>query len=345
MRYRIFVAFLLVSLSACSFQAQTLRQEPTVEPGSGLLTAPPVNTSTDTPLPSVTSTNTPELLPAFTSTPLEHVEGIYPIQFAPNGTYIDLADILYPGESNTYVINAMGGQIMSVSIFSFGYFSIEIKGDDGSVLCPVNMNAECNFWRGKLPSSQNYFITVKALTDQRNFTLRVAVNPPGEATQFFMYESYDRHATLQFSDEFAPVYFSDIPVYKIQPELTLEFINSDFYTNTNLHNAYLLYGSTTDPGIVANCTQLLFDGEEQVIDHVTVNGVDFVRSEGAGAAAGTLYNHVYYRTVYNDTCYEITIFVESGNIGHYPAELGIQEFDRDTLMKRFEDVLFTFHLQ
>ncbi|MBU1695490.1 MAG: hypothetical protein KKD21_00400, partial [Proteobacteria bacterium] len=51
----------------------------------------------------------------------------------------------------------------------WGYFPLEIAGSDGTLLCPVEVNDECSFWRGKLPLTQEYFIKVKAVHKQRPF--------------------------------------------------------------------------------------------------------------------------------------------------------------------------------
>ena len=64
------------------------------------------------------------------------------IRFAANGTYADVVDSIATGASKTYSLNAMKGQVMSVSVLpqipdgNWGYIPMQIKGADGTVLCP-----------------------------------------------------------------------------------------------------------------------------------------------------------------------------------------------------------------
>jgi hypothetical protein len=251
------------------------------------------------------------------------------------------------GTSKTYSIAALKGQIMSLSIHqgpteNWTVIPMKVVGADGAILCPLKTSEACYFWRGVLPAAQTYLVTLAPDITVSNFTLRVAIDPPGTTTQSFMYSSSDQNFTLQYSDEFAPFRLDQEPVAKIPPELALQFIDSSYYVNTNLIEAYFAYGMTTDSTIVANCTQpLAMGGPETIIDHVTLSGVDFVHSEGVGVGAGNLYDAIYYRTFHNNACYEITLFMHSGNIGNYDPSLGIKEFNRDALMQRFESVLST----
>src|SRR5262245_57292753 len=99
---RLFLLSLLF-LSACSFHVQVMLPTPT---------AIAVDTSTQAPisLPAAISTltNTPTILtatplplPTFTPAPPQN-SGATPIQFAPNGTYIDVPDNIAAGKSKTY---------------------------------------------------------------------------------------------------------------------------------------------------------------------------------------------------------------------------------------------------
>ena len=102
MRYKIFVLLLLASLSACSFQAQVLTPEsfiPVTETEMPSVTPLPALVSTSTPNPPPTDSN---VLPTFTSAPLPQTLGVYPIRFAPNGTYVDVGQPLRWGKQNLF---------------------------------------------------------------------------------------------------------------------------------------------------------------------------------------------------------------------------------------------------
>ena len=346
MRYRIFVFLTLVSLTACTYQVQLLTPEPSAPPDGAATqpaVAPAVETFTPTSPPTALSVS-----PTFTSTALPQIAGVHPIKFAPNGTYADVVDGILSGAGKTYSISASKGQVMSISIQQssagdWGYIPMQIMGADGTVLCPPVANAECTFWRGTLPSSQDYFVKVTPVNDALNFTLRVAINPPGAATQSFQYLSQSGRASFSYTDEFAPVRFSGAEVSKIAPGFTLDFIDTKSYLNTNLTEAFFLFGSSSAVDMVQNCTQpISFGGPESLIGEEVVHGVNFVHGQGGGVAAGNIYEQTYYRAASQGVCYEITFFVHYGNIGNYSPDLGVKEFDRAALLQKFEAILSTF---
>lgn len=357
MRYRFLFFFLLMSLSACSFDVEVITPAASV-PDSGTdtpllpLTLTPDTPTTSTSFPSSElPTETPPPFPVFTSTPLPRNLGTFPIRFEPNGTYIDVTDTILAGTSKTYSIRALQGQVMSVSIRqspdrNWTYMPIKIFGADGSTLCPSKPDMECTFWRGVLPATQDYFVTLTPTIDALDFTMRVAINPPGVVTQSFQYLSKNEKVSFSYSDEFAPVRFPGAEIYKIAPELSLEYINTDSYTDTNLIEAYFLFGATDETDVVANCLQPISSGgPEDVLRAVSIHGIPFVRSKGGGVGAGNIYEQTYYRTAYQDVCYEVTFFVHYGNIGAYAPELGVKEFDSAALMEKFEAILFTLIIE
>ena len=256
-------------------------------------------------------------------------------------------DSLTAGGSRTYSVNALQGQIMSVSIrlypnSSWTVVPMKIVGADGKVLCPTQLNQTCYFWRGFLPITQDYFVTLSPDVDVTDFMLRVAIDPPGTSSQLFPYRSIDSVMFFTYTDEFAPVLFPETYVTKLTPEAALQFIDTRSLDNTNLSEAYFLFGASFDPGVVASCTQPgFFGGTETVTGEVNLDGVPFTRSEAAGVGAGNIYEQTFYRTAYQGTCYEITFFTHSANIGNYPADSGIKEFDRPALTQKFAAILST----
>ena len=347
MRYRFLLIILFVSLTACTYQVQVITPEPSASLDGVATQSPtllPVETSTSTPFPPPTTLS---VLPTITSTVLPQIPGVYPIKFSPNGIYVDVVDSILSGASKTYSIAALKGQIMSVSIHQgsegdWVYIPIQITGADGTVLCPLLANTECTFWRGALPATQNYFVKITPVNDALNFTLRVAINPPGVATQTFQYASVKQNATFSYTDEFAPARFPEAHLQKIAPEFALQFINTQFYVNTNLSEAYLSFGTSSDASIVAGCTQTSTNAEnENIVGNVNINGINFTQSESDGVAAGNIYQQIFYRAANQGECYEITFFTHSGNIGNYPAGSGIKEFDHVALTQKFEAILST----
>ncbi len=318
---------------------------------------PPGVLPTDTPAPTFTPipTLTPAPLPtqAFPTFVQPTAAPGQPsvIQFPVGGTYVDITDSIPAGSSKTYSVNAMKGQIMSISVLpqipngGWGYIPMQIKGADGSVLCPKDANTECTFWRGALPSSQDYLITLTPNGDVPQFVMRVAVNPPGKTTQIFQYYNPASKISLSYSDEFAPA----PPVagnYKFTPELSLHYIDNTVYESTNLGEVYLFIGSSADAGQVATCTDPNPNGggPEQLIGNEIINGYTFVHSNSLGAGAGNFYEQEIYRMANNGVCYEVIYFIHSGNIGNYPPGL-VTEFDKNAIVQKLYSVFSTFAIK
>jgi hypothetical protein len=340
--------------AGCTFQVDVLDTPVPSQPASvATVPSPATPTSIISADVSATPPSSPTVRPANTATNTSQPApatkpgaSASPIQFAPNGTYVDILDSIMAGKSKTYSVRAMQGQVMSISFHQndereWAYLTMRIAGADNSVLCA----ADCQFWRGVLPATEEYLVTVTSAAAASTYVMRVAINPPGAATQSFLYDNKYRNASLSYDDMFAPAFFPGVPVYKIEPELRLQFIDTQSYANTNLIDAYFLFGSSTEPQLVSNCTQPVdFGGPETILGDVMINGVSFTRSEGSGVGAGNIYEQTYYRAAHNRTCYEITYFIHYGNIGNYQPGT-TQEFDHSALIQKFDQILSTLVLE
>ena len=302
-----------------------------------------------TPEPAIQATALPTLTPV--PVPPASNNGITPILFDANGTYKDVYDSIPAGSSKTYSVNASKGQITSISAFpqipngSWGYVHLQIKGADGTLLCPQAPNTDCPFWRGTLPSSQNYFVPVTTEGDAVNFILRVAINPPGKNSQSFQYYNPSTGLSLTYSDMFVPA-IAPYANHKIQTELALQLIDSATFNKTNLGQAYLLFSSSKDAQVVATCTEPNATAEvEQLVGNEIVNGYNFVHTTSDGVGAGNLYEQEIYRIAVNNVCYEVIYYMHSSNIGNYPADSGITEFDRNAVTQKFYSVFSTFAIK
>lgn len=333
MRFGITSVTFLILLSACSLNKQVI-----------------------SPKPNRTSTTTANSTNVFVATksaartvPIETPQDIntISIQFTQNETFTDLADSLLAHQTKTYTLTAPKGQVMSVSVNQsldgdLAYIEMQIAGRNGTILCQSVSIYDCEFWRGMLPSTQEYLIKLTPTIDVPGFTLRVAVDPPGTAAQSFQYTSLRQDANFTYQDDFAPARSPDYIPSRVKPEFALRFIDTSFYIHTNLGDVYVLFGSSNDTSIVANCTQpVVPGGMELVVGEVTINGVKFIREDGFDAATGTDSGRSAYRAIFNGYCYEMLFFYSYGNIGFYAPELGVKEFDREALEKRFEAILST----
>ena len=346
MKKIISLLILLALLTACNAPIATPAQS-----FAAINTVLPTTPIQFTPIPTTTLETQPTAnFPTF-APPTAQTGQATVIQFAVGGTYTDITDTVLKGASKTYSINAMKGQIMSISAFpqipdgDWGYIYLQIKGADGSVLCPQAPDTACLYWRGILPASQNYFVTVTTDGNVPKFIMRVAVNPPGKDNQYFQYKNPTTGVSLTYPDTFAPA----IPVYgnyKIQPELTLQLIDSKTYGKTNLGEAYLFLSSSSDAQVVATCVDPNQNGggSEQVIGNEVVNGFTFVHSTSEGAGAGNFYQQEIYRMVNKNICYEVIYFMHSTNVGNYTPGT-VTEFDKSSIVQKFSNIFSTFAIQ
>jgi hypothetical protein len=331
---------LAVFLSACA--APPVAESP-AEPAQVIQATPTVAFTSIPTFTAVPPTVAPtEAFPTYTPPTVEAGQPIE-IRFPPNGTYVDVTDNIVAGGSKTYSLGAMQGQVMSVSVLpqanATSTISMQIKGADGSTLCPKSADEQCLFWRGMLPASQNYFITLKPDGEGLQFVMRVAINPLNRGFQYFDFKSATG-LSLTYPDTFAPA----LPVqgnYKTDPVLTLHLIETDLYEKTNLSEVYLMFSSSTDANVVATCTEPNQNGgggPENPAGEETVNGLTFVHTTTDGAGAGNYYQQEIFRTVYNNACNEVIFFIHYTNAGNY-APGTVTEFNRDAVMKNLEAVL------
>jgi hypothetical protein len=337
---------LLLIVTACAAPATAPAQQPAIVEN----TASPTEPVQFTPIPTLTAEAQIALQPTFTP-PAMPIGQLNEIKFKTNGTYADITDTIALGTKKTYSINAMKGQIMSISILpqipdgSWGYIPMQIQGADGSILCPQLPDSECMFWRGELPASQDYFVILTPNGDVPQFVMRVAINPPGKAAQYFKYSNPATGLSLTYPDTFTPA-LPPVGNYKTNPELALHFIDSKAYDKTNLSEAYLFVSSTSDAQTVTTCTDPNPNGggPEQVVGNEIINGNTFVHSTSDGAGAGNYYQQEIYRTVNKSVCYEVIYFIHYTNVGNYTPGT-VTEYDSVALMQKFYGVFSTFTIK
>jgi hypothetical protein len=99
------------------------------------------------------------------------------INFAPGATSATRTGVLTMGDMDRYVIKANGGQTMNVSAASANNNVIlVIFGKDGTVL--ISDHADASSWSGVLPSTQDYYVDVRAIDGtSANYTLTVTIPP------------------------------------------------------------------------------------------------------------------------------------------------------------------------
>jgi len=333
----VLLIFTVITIMACGLVLPAPTPEGVTQQPAPTKTAPEATQ----PLPTATPvpTNTPTPVPPPTNSGVTGADENR-IKFPPGGTWVEVGAHLKEGSEIRYVLSALKGQVMSVSIEQSWPFIVEVLSATGPLIGP---GVEHPFWRGELPASGDYTIIVKTY-GTGDFNLRVAINPPGQAYQYFDYVDPQQLFTLTYSDQFSPTTYIPTGDFKGKPDLVLQFIQPEFYVpTTNLSEAYFILSTITDTGKIATCTQPSSQ-LETITGHKTINGYDFTQSEAIGAAAGNIYDQVIYRTSSNNICYEVVFYMHSGNIGNY-APGTVKEFDRAALLQKFEQILSTFNVQ
>lgn len=341
MQWKYAILVLTLAVLGCNLSAPA-KTVPEVIPSSTVELSPPTETPTPnivpaTPSPLPTEVNTTTLPPARSNSGSNPGMVENRIQFPAGGTWVEVGTHLEEGNSIQYVLSAIKGQLMSVSVEQSWPFTVEVADSTELLTEP---NYERPFWRGRLPATGDYFITVRTQATG-DFSMRVAINPPGQANQYFDYINPQRTITLRYSDEFAPTTYMPAGEFKGAPTLVLEFIRPEFYgPTTNLSESYFLFSAMDDTETVDTCTQPL-PQLETITGQKTINGYTFTQSEAIGVAAGNIYDQVIYRTISTTVCYEVVFYIHSGNIGNYTPGT-VVEFDRAKLLQKFEQILSTF---
>ncbi len=143
-------------------QEQTAQAQPTE-------TQQPTFTPTSTANPTPTGTQVPTQTPTSTQeTPAG--ERIY---FAANATRFHTEGTTSQAESKRYIVGAARDQLLDVSVTSAAQVAISIVGADGTVL--VSPMGDVTHFRGPLPATQDYIITVRTTAASATFQLDIMI--------------------------------------------------------------------------------------------------------------------------------------------------------------------------
>ncbi len=117
------------------------------------------------------------------------------------------------------------------------------------------------------------------------------------------------------------------------------YIPKSYQPGTNFSEAFFTVGSSKDTEAVASCTTG-FNNVPGVPS--SLNNFPFVKVKFADAGAGNFYETTSYRIVRNDKCYAVEYTIHSTNIGNYPPEMNIVEFDKVRVEEALEKMAQSF---
>ena len=328
---------LMLLVSGCS--APQTAPTPTLSPASDLrptLTPSPAPVL-GTPLPPLPPSNpftpppTPTPTPAPTATPTPVQREVVPVQFAPG--QIQATCEIGQGEAKRYVLHALAGQIMQV-VVDPGPGSLRIYGEDGTDFGHPD-GEFAFFWRGELPSTQDYFIDVM----EGPLRLSVLIVPPGPSSLWQVYRDEANGFELSYSDYFAVV---NPPYLYEKSELTLTFAGSEYFLNTNLHSVLLIVDKLEQGQADAGCPSINHPPLVQPVDHIEIHGVTFERAVQENGGAGNVYDDFIHQTLHDNDCYQINFAIHSHRFDNYDPSLQVVEFDHEGVLEHLQGVLDTF---
>ncbi len=118
-------------------------------------------------------------------------------------------------------------------------------------------------------------------------------------------------------------------------------LTPEIFQGTNLLDAGVYVGASSDATVVEKWNQPVADSGEKSAGTVEINGVSFAVFTSDEAAAGNIYEAKIYRTLHDGTCFEIVELLHSGNIGNYD-EGTVVEFDKAEMEGYLEAMVKTF---
>jgi len=121
---------------------------------------------------------------------------------------------------------------------------------------------------------------------------------------------------------------------------------ANYYRETNLGEAALLVGASSDKTIVGQCLTVSpnIENEQPIAETKMINGQTYNVFTSLGVGAGNYYDVTSYRAVKDNTCYEVVLLMHSSQILNYPPDT-VRIFDYDGILAKLEQILNTFTIE
>lgn len=110
--------------------------------------------------------------------------------------------------------------------------------------------------------------------------------------------------------------------------------------NTNLRDVTMKVGTSSDPKAIKEC--LTAQNGEMNKGQKTINGIAYQVLTLSDAGAGNFYDTTSYRTIKNDQCHALEYTIHSLNIGNFPPEQNIKEFNSSALNQQLQSIIESF---
>ncbi len=317
--------------------APTTAPQPSPLPPASPTAAPSNPTAIPTPIPPTAPPPTPTPIPPTplppTATPAPTQNPATRIQFAA-GAITWQAPITGSG---TFVFNAMQGQSTEILVLQGGHpadAALALAAPNGQPLQTYNIGRPD--WRGVLPQSGDYHLSIAAPHGLAGLTLRVTIYPlpkepkPVTDTGVGFTLTYDgRYFHPQKPGVFSNEVFGLNLAYK------------DFFMNTNLSEAYFVIG--LEPFHDADtCLNAPPEGIaiQNAVGTWRVNNVDYRYYIGDEGAAGNFYHADIFRTYIHKRCVTVYLYTHSTDIGNYTPG-SVTPYDKKGVQAQLKRVFFT----
>lgn len=107
---------------------------------------------------------------------------------------------------------------------------------------------------------------------------------------------------------------------------------------TNLIESSVTIGLARDASMVSQCLERRQN--ETKLGSIEISQQTFDIFTAEGAAGGSSYQIVRYRTERKGSCYEASLLMQSGDLANY-QDTGLSEFDRDITLERLKTILYS----
>ncbi len=169
-----------MQLTLAMAYAQSTLDKIALETQIANLQTPILPTETLAPEPSATSTQLPTValptltpLPSATNTTAAPTVPEIRMEFIPNATNVAVMGSVPAYATLRYVFRAFAGQLVDITLTSAQASAISVSGRDGTVL--LSPMGESKSFRGYLPSTQDWFIDIRAAGTVANFGLYLMI--------------------------------------------------------------------------------------------------------------------------------------------------------------------------
>lgn len=121
---------------------------------------------------------------------------------------------------------------------------------------------------------------------------------------------------------------------------SFRLVDSKYHSGTNLLDACVIIGVSQDEGDLPTCLEPR-NALEESLGEQEINSITFYKGSFSEGAVGNVFEGISYRTIHRDACYDIALFMHSGNIGAYTPGT-VSEFNREEVLEKLHQVLSTF---